>query len=132
MTSAAPEPQPEGKADEASANAGMQPPSDARAGRGPSQPPLPSVPDHELLRCIGRRAYGAVWLARNVMGTFRAVKIVHREDFARDRPFAREYEGLLQFEPISRSHPNLLQILHVGRRDSYFYYVTELADDAQA
>jgi WD40 repeat protein len=64
------------------------------------------------------------------MGTFRAVKIVHREDFARDRPFTREYEGLLKYEPISRSHPNLMQILHVGRRDEYFYYVTELADDA--
>ena len=103
--------------------------------RGPigsraTEPPLPSVPDHELLRCIGRGAYGAVWLARNVMGTLRAVKIVHREDFARDRPFTREYEGLLNYEPISRSHPNLMQILHVGRRDSYFYYVTELADDA--
>jgi serine/threonine protein kinase/WD40 repeat protein len=130
MTSSAPEPQPEEKADAASASAGIQPSSDARAGRGPPEPPLPSVPDHELLRCIGRGAYGAVWLARNVMGTFRAVKIVHREDFTRDRPFTREYEGLLHYEPISRSHPNLMQILHVGRRESYFYYVTELADDA--
>jgi WD40 repeat protein len=66
------------------------------------------------------------------MGTFRAVKIVHREDFARDRPFTREYEGLLKYEPISRSHPNLMQILHVGRREEYFFYVTELADDANA
>jgi len=64
------------------------------------------------------------------MGTLRAVKIVHRENFSQDRPFAREYEGLLKYEPISRSHPNLMQILHVGRRDDCFYYVTELADDA--
>ena len=64
------------------------------------------------------------------MGTYRAVKIVHREDFTHDRPFTREYEGLLKFEPVSRLHPNLMQILHVGRHDSYFYYVTELADDA--
>ncbi len=64
------------------------------------------------------------------MGTYRAVKIVHREDFTRDRPFAREYEGLLHYEPISRSHSNLMQILHVGRREGFFYYVTELADDA--
>src|SRR5512143_1934666 len=117
MTSAAPEPQPEGKAGEASANAGMQPPFSEETGRGRPEPPLPSVPDHELLRCIGRGAYGAVWLARNVMGTYRAVKIVHREDFTRDRPFTREYEGLLHYEPVSRSHPNLMQILHVGRRD---------------
>ncbi len=64
------------------------------------------------------------------MGTCRAVKILHRNDFARDRPFVREYEGLLKFEPISRSHPNLMQVLHVGRREEWFYYVTELADDA--
>jgi len=67
MTSAASEPQPESKAGAGSAAAGMQPPSDVRWGRGPPQPPLPSIPDHELLRCIGRGAYGAVWLARNVM-----------------------------------------------------------------
>lgn len=90
-----------------------------------------SIPDHVLLNCIGRGAYGSVWLARNVMGSYRAVKIVRREDFGRDRPFTREFEGLLQYEPISRSHPNLMQILHVGRQDGFFYYVTELADDAR-
>lgn len=64
------------------------------------------------------------------MGTYRAVKIVRRDDFGRDRPFIREYQGLLKYEPISRCHPNLMQILHVGRHDRYLYYVTELADDA--
>jgi len=28
----------------------------------------PSIPDHTLLRPIGRGAYGEVWLAQNVMG----------------------------------------------------------------
>ena len=130
MESPAPQVQPEKEAGVVSADGGAQPASGNQAASVQSQVPLPSVPDHELLRCIGRGAYGAVWLARNVMATFRAVKIVHREDFMRDRPFIREYEGLLNYEPISRSHPNLMQILHVGRRDSYFYYVTELADDA--
>jgi WD40 repeat protein/serine/threonine protein kinase len=132
MTSPAPEPSPEEKAGAASARAGEPPASSGELARERLKLPFPSVPDHELLRCIGRGAYGSVWLARNVMGTWRAVKVVHREDFNRDRPFTREYEGLLKFEPISRSHPNLMQILHVGRRDGHFYYVTELADDANA
>ncbi|MBN2506492.1 MAG: protein kinase [Verrucomicrobia bacterium] len=97
-----------------------------------SQCAVPSVPDHELLRCIGRGAYGEVWLARNVMGTHRAVKIVPVEPVTHTRPLSREYEGLLKYEPISRSHPNLMQILHVGHGPRCFYYVTELADDVNA
>src|SRR4029434_6168388 len=63
----------------------------------------PTIPDHELLRCIGRGSYGEVWLARNVMGTFRAVKVVYRASFEHDRPFEREFEGIQKFEPISRT-----------------------------
>src|SRR5437879_5799783 len=93
---------------------------------------LPTVPDHELLRCIGRGSYGEVWLARNVMGTYRAVKVVYRATFDHDRPFEREFEGIQKFEPISRMHESQVDILHVGRNEQggYFYYVMELADDA--
>jgi WD40 repeat protein len=92
------------------------------------QPP-PRIPDHELIRRIGRGAYGEVWLARSVTGAFRAVKIVHRSSFDRDRPFQREFEGIQKFEPISRQHESQVDILHVGRGEEYFYYVMELADD---
>src|SRR5438874_11711060 len=68
--------------------------------------PTPIVPDHELLRCIGRGSYGEVWLARNVLGELRAVKIVYRNRFEHDRPFEREFEGIQKFEPISRAHPS--------------------------
>jgi WD40 repeat protein len=92
-------------------------------------PPL--VPDHELLRCIGSGSYGEVWLARNVMGTFRAVKIVYRQTFENDRPYEREFSGMQRFEPISRTHDGLVDILQVGRNESsgYYYYVMELCDD---
>ena len=92
----------------------------------------PSVPDHTLLHRIGRGAYGDVWLARNALGTLRAVKIVYRARFKDDRPYEREFHGILKFEPISRTHEGLVQVLHVGRSDEAgcFYYVMELADGA--
>lgn len=87
------------------------------------------IPDHELLRRVGQGSYGEVWLARNVMGTFRAVKIIRRVTFDHDRPYEREFEGIRQFEPISRQHPGLTAILHIGRGEGFFYYVMEVADD---
>ena len=91
----------------------------------------PVVPDHELLRQVGRGSYGEVWLARNVMGSFRAVKVVYRASFDSERPYEREFSGLQKFEPVSRTHPGLVSILHMGRnaQDGYFYCVMEVADD---
>src|SRR5207244_5757627 len=92
----------------------------------------PVIPDHKLLRPIGRGAYGEVWLARNVMGALRAVKIIQRAQFESDRPYEREFAGIQRFEPVSRSSGGLVHVLHVGRNnaDGYFYYVMELADGA--
>jgi tetratricopeptide (TPR) repeat protein len=92
--------------------------------------PLPEIPDHSLLRLIGRGAYGEVFMARNAIGTLRAVKVVRRESFQHLDQFEREFNGLLRFEPISRSHDGLVDILQIGRREDagYFFYVMELAD----
>jgi WD40 repeat protein len=94
----------------------------------------PSIPDHTLLKPIGRGAYGEVWLARNIMGTPRAVKIIWRRQFESDRPYDREFAGIQGYEPVSRSSDGLMQVLHVGRNDSegYFYYVMELADSVSS
>src|ERR1044071_8819720 len=78
----------------------------------------PAIPDHELLRRIGGGSYGEVWLARSVMGTHRAVKIVYRRSFDHNRPFEREFEGIQKFEPISRSHEGFADLLQVGRNDA--------------
>ncbi len=98
-----------------------------------AQPVLgaPQVPDFELLRPIGRGSYGEVWLARNILGTFRAVKIVERKAFQDEQAFEREFSGLQRFEPVSREHDGFVAILHVGRNraQGFFYYVMELADD---
>src|SRR5215470_18082646 len=94
--------------------------------------PAAEITDHELLCLIGRGAYGEVWMARNAIGTLRAVKIVRRPSIERAEHFEREFKGLLKFEPISRSHDGLVDILQIGRRDDagYFFYVMELADAA--
>jgi hypothetical protein len=51
---------------------------------------IPIIPDHELLRVIGRGAYGEIWLPRTVTGAFRAVKAVYRSTFESERTFLRE------------------------------------------
>ncbi len=72
-----------------------------------------------------------MWLARNVMGTFRAIKIIWKKQFESERPFEREFTGIQSYEPLSRSADGLVHVLQVGRNDAegLFYYVMELADD---
>jgi TolB-like protein/tetratricopeptide (TPR) repeat protein len=93
----------------------------------------PSIPDYELLRIVGRGSYGDVWLARSVTGAWRAVKVVWRERFVNAEPFECEFRGLKEFAEISLGESSQMALLHVGRNDAagFFYYVMELADDAE-
>ena len=93
----------------------------------------PDIPDHTLLRRIGKGAYGEVWLARDIIGSFHAVKVVYRDTFSSESPYLREFRGLQKFTPISRQHPSLVQVLHVGRNEKkgYFYCIMEVGDDEQ-
>ncbi len=94
----------------------------------------PAIPDHEVIRMIGSGSSGQVWLARNALGTYRAVKVVTEKSFKHRRPYERELHGILRFEPVSRLHDGLVDILQVGQNEEagYFYYVMELADDIVA
>ena len=89
------------------------------------------IPDYELVIEIARGSYGQVWLARSVLGAWRAVKIVQRSLFDDARPYQREFNGIRHYEAMSRGHESLIDVLHVGRNEEegYFYYVMELADD---
>ncbi|HEY2952938.1 MAG TPA: serine/threonine-protein kinase [Verrucomicrobiae bacterium] len=89
------------------------------------------IPDHQLLRAVGKGAYGEVWLARNAVGLYHAVKIIYRREFETESPYEREFRGVTKFMPISRTHPGFVNILHVGRDDAMgcFYCIMEPADD---
>lgn len=95
---------------------------------------LPPIPEHELIRPIGSGSGGTVWLARNALGTCRGVKIIRAESSRRRRSFQSELDGVHKFEPVSRLHDGLVDILQVGGSDAagYFYYVMELADDVNS
>lgn len=108
---------------------GRQPPESVAADTG--EPLI--IPDHTLLRRISQGSYGEIWLAQSVMGRLRAVKIVRLDRFDNARPYQREFEGIQKFEPVSRTHPGLINVLQVGHNtdQGHFYYVMELADDAR-
>lgn len=108
------------------------PPADIRPDATPPQPEsAPVVPDHQLIRLIGEGSSGQVWLASNLLGTYRAIKVVHASSGNR-KALEREFNGILKYEPLSRQHDGLVDILQVGynQESGYFYYVMELADDA--
>ena len=89
------------------------------------------VAEHELVRPIGAGAGGEVWLAKSALGTYRAVKVVYRKTFSWAKAYEDEFHGLLKYEPLSRQHDGLVDVLQVGgnAEAGYFYYVMELADD---
>ncbi|MGE3311838.1 MAG: CHASE2 domain-containing protein [Limisphaerales bacterium] len=93
-----------------------------------------SIPDYQLVRVIGRGAYGTVWLARDAVGSVRALKVVERRSFGEARPYEREFDGIRRFMPVSLEHPGLIRVFHVGRDDAagFFYYVMEAADDMKS
>lgn len=93
-----------------------------------------TIPDHTLLRCIGEGAYGQVWLARNTIGLFHAVKVIFKNRFGTEEPYQRAFRGIQKFMPVSRSEKGFVHILHVGRNDlgGYFFYIMEAGDDQDA
>jgi serine/threonine protein kinase len=57
---------------------------------------------------------------------------VKARNFPHPAPYEREFKGIERFASISRTHPGLVQVLHIGRHDAdgCFFYIMELADDA--
>ena len=55
--------------------------------------PLPGSPITLLAR-RQRGVPGRVWLAQNLVGTFRAVKVVYRKTFQKEHHYEREFLGI--------------------------------------
>ena len=97
---------------------------------------LPDTPDYELLNPpFGQGAYGKVWLARNAIGQWQALKVVYLANFGEDAdPYEREFNGIKRYKPISDKHPGLLRVDFVSQKKpaGYFFYVMELGDPLDA
>jgi hypothetical protein len=95
--------------------------------------PKPRLPDLDLLRCVGRGAYGEVWLATNrTTGKLLAVKVVRLQSADAAGRAAREIQALVRFEgTLSTPHENLLTIHHVGQTDELLFYTMDPADDVR-
>jgi CHASE2 domain-containing sensor protein len=92
---------------------------------------LPDTPDYELFDPpFGEGAYGKVWVVRNAVQQWQALKVIYLSKFDNNTdPFDREFNGISRYKPISDKHPGLLRVDFVTRkREGYFYYVMELGD----
>jgi hypothetical protein len=102
----------------------------------PATQDLPEAPDYELFEpAFGEGAYGKVWLARNAIGQWQALKAIYLSKFGqRTEPYEREFNGIRRYKPISNQHPGLLRVDFVSTKKAagYFYYVMELGDGLNA
>jgi CHASE2 domain-containing sensor protein len=93
---------------------------------------VPDAPDYEIIQpAFAEGAYGKVWLVRNAVGQWQALKAIYREKFKGNaEPYEREFRGITRYKPFSAEHPGLLRVdfVSIKRRGEYFYYVMELGD----
>lgn len=98
----------------------------------PSGDPLPAAPEYELFPPhFGEGGFGKVWLVRNAIGQWQALKAVYQSKFrSNPKAYEAEFRGLQSYKPISEKHPGLLRIELVSKmkEEGYFYYVMELGD----
>jgi hypothetical protein len=93
---------------------------------------LPDAPDYHIVpEAFAEGAYGKVWLARNAVGQWQALKVIYQSKFGDNvEPYEREFQGITSYKPISGEHPGLLRVDFVSMQkpEGYFYYVMELGD----
>src|SRR5438067_11307900 len=79
----------------------------------------PIIPDHGLLRVIGRGAYGEIWLPRTVPVPPPSPKSVHPSTLHSQPPFLQQLQSQSAADPISLAHVEFIKILRIGRTAKY-------------
>jgi serine/threonine protein kinase len=94
--------------------------------------PAPRIPDYQVRGLIGRGAFGQVWLAEETLTHVkRALKFLPKAGFMPSYDPMRELAGIREYQQRAKGHPALIQIFHVAEYEESYYYVMELADNAE-
>ncbi len=92
----------------------------------------PDIPNYELIDPpFGKGGFGKVWIARNAIGQWQAVKAVYQSNFGDDtKPYEAEFNGIKRYKPVSEQHSGLLRVelVSLKKTEGYFYYIMELGD----
>jgi hypothetical protein len=92
----------------------------------------PDAPDYQFgPPAFGEGAFGKVWLVRNAIGEWQALKAVYQSKFGDNlKPYEAEFHGIQQYKPVSGQHLGLLRVDFISQKkpEGYFYYVMELGD----
>jgi WD40 repeat protein/tetratricopeptide (TPR) repeat protein/predicted Ser/Thr protein kinase len=106
-------------------SAGEGTPQAAATDRPP--PDLPRIPEHEVMRLLGRGGMGVVYLARqNKLGRLVALKMIRGGDGADSGQMAR---FLREARAVaSLQHPHIVQVYEIGEQAGQPYLVLEYVE----
>jgi serine/threonine protein kinase len=90
----------------------------------------PDIPNFEFERCCGSGAYGDVWIARDMNGANKAIKVLYKTRLKNLGVLEKEIRGLKLYCNEVPRHPNLIEVFHAGETATTVYYVMEPADNA--
>jgi serine/threonine protein kinase len=91
---------------------------------------IPTIPDLKIGEYCGSGAFGDVWIAEDLSGVQRAVKVLNKARLSSMKVLQKEQKALSLFRQYAPKHRNLIEIYHVGETDDEIYYIMELGDNA--
>ena len=80
-----------------------------------------------LIRIIGSGGFGSVWLAADGIGLHVAIKLISKR-IDHLAAAEREQKAAKLLRESATSHPNIVNMHHIGSTDEYFFYTMDLAD----